>query len=160
MRKIANEVMVKKIETKYEAVDGTMFNTEDECKKWEESYQCTIRNSFKKIPQIRIDGARCYTESASEDDEVFALLPRDFEDIKIINAYVSATIGGATSGFTQEDIDKVLILNFGYDHDWCNWCRMDIHLNQIQKDYADYTAKLNDVLNKKQDEQNENKQTV
>lgn len=149
MRKIENEIVTKSIETVYEACDGKRFKNEADCKAWEDSYRCTITKCFQQIPQIRICGNRTYLDYANEDDEVVALVPRNLEDIKVINAYVKETTCDETN-ITHESIGRVIILNFGYDHDWCCWYDMDKHFEQIKNDYESYKSQLGDLLVKKE----------
>lgn len=149
MRKIENEIVTKSIETVYEACDGKRFKNEADCKAWEDSYRCTITKCFQQIPQIRISGSRTYLDYANEDDEVVALVPRNLEDIKVINAYAKETTCDEIN-ITHESIGRVIILNFGYDHDWCGWYDMDKHFEQIKNDYENYKSQLGDLLVKKE----------
>lgn len=148
MRKIENEIVTKSIVTKYEASDGRQFDNEADCKAWEDSYKCTITKCFQKIPQIKIPGSKSYLSYSNEDDEVVTIIPRDLEDIKVINAYVKATTCDEIN-ITHESIGRVIILNFGYDHDWCCWYDMDKHFEQIKNDYENYKSQLDKLVNGK-----------
>ena len=152
MRKIEKEITTKTIVTEYEASDGKIFKNEEDCKKWENSYECTITNCFKKIPQISINGEYSYLNGSNCDDEVIAIMPRDLEDIKVINAYVKATTCGEELTITHESVGRVLLLNFGYEHEWCGYYDLDKHFEQIEKDYEEYKNRVNKLVNGKEND--------
>ena len=66
----------------------------------------------------------------------------DFEDIKVINAYTEATCCGCKANLTQEDIGKLIAMNFGYDHDWCGVYKVDEYLNSIKNQYERYEKRM------------------
>ena len=152
MRKIGKEITTKTSVTEYEASDGKIFKNEEDCKKWEESYICTITNCFKKIPQTPVNGDHSYLSSSEYDDEVITIMPRDLEDIKVINAYIKATTCGTELKITHESVGRVLLLNFGCDHDWCTYYDLDKHFDQIKKDYEEYKNRINKLVNGKEND--------
>ena len=152
MRKIEKEITTKTIVTEYEASDGKIFKNEEDCKKWENSYECTITNCFKKIPQISINGEYSYLNGSNCDDEVIAIMPRDLEDIKVINTYVKATTCGEELKITHESVGRVLLLNFGYEHEWYGYYDLDKHFEQIKKDYEEYKNRINKLVNEKEND--------
>ena len=152
MKKIEKEITTKTIVTEYEASDGKVFKNEADCKKWEDSYICTITNCFKKIPQTPVNGDHSYLSGSECDDEVITIMPRDLEDIKVINAYVKATTCGTDLNITHESIGRVLLLNFGYEHEWCVYCDLDKHFEQIKKDYDEYKNKIGKLVNGKEND--------
>ena len=81
------------------------------------------------------------------DDEVWIIKPRDFEDIKVINAYTEATCCGCKANLTQEDIGKLIAMNFGYDHDWCGIYKVDEYLNSIKNQYERYEKRMEENAN-------------
>lgn len=81
---------------------------------------------MKAIPHVETNGEDVYLQCGLCDDEVWIVKPRDFEDIKVINAYTEATCCGCKSNLTQDYIGKMLALNFGCDHDWCGVYRLKV----------------------------------
>ena len=152
MKKIEKEITTKTIVTEYEASDGKIFKNEEDCKKWEDSYEHTITNCFKKIPQISVNGEHSYLNSSDYEDEIIAIMPRDLEDIKVINAYVKATACGTELKITHESVGRILLLNFGYNHDWCIYYDLDKHFEQIKKDYDEYKNKIGKLVNGKEND--------
>lgn len=70
------------------ANDGTEFTTQEECEKYEKSWECTISASFKKIPHIKRTEFEWLGEWAgSEDFDVYLIKPRNLDDVRIINEY-------------------------------------------------------------------------
>lgn len=134
------------IRTEYVAVDGTVFRTKEECEKWEKSYECTLTQSIKAIPHIETNGEDAYLQCGNMDDEVWIVKPRDFEDIKVINAYTE-TCACKNAGLTQDDIGKTIALNFGYDHDWCGVYRLERYLEGIRNAYERFENKINEKEN-------------
>lgn len=137
--KETREVVVR---TEYVAVDGTVFRTKEECEKWEKSYECTLTQSMKAIPHIETNGEDAYLQCGNMDDEVWIVKPRDFEDIKVINAYAE-TCAWNNASLTQDDIGKTIALNFGCDHDWCGVYRLERYLEEIRNTYERFENKIN-----------------
>lgn len=142
--KEVKEVVVR---TEYIAVDDTVFKTKEDCEQWEKSYKCTLSNSMKKIPHIETNGEDAYLQCGNYDEEVWIVKPRDFEDIKVINAYTETMYYGCKANLTQEDIGKMIALNFGYDHDWCGIYKLDECLNNIKKQYERFEKEIEEKAN-------------
>ena len=148
MKKIEKEAITKDIVTTYEAYDGRIFDKKEDCEKWEKSYECTITNCFNKIPQISITPENACMGVSYDDDKIIALIPRDFEDIKIINAYVEmATYKCTNLELTHENINHVIFLNFGDERIYCFYKDMNTHLEYIRKTYEEYENKLRERMN-------------
>lgn len=130
------------VSTEYIANDGKIFRTKEECEQWEKTYECTLGLSMKKIPHIETNGEDAYVQCGNCDDEVWIVKPRDFEDIKVINAYTEVSCCGCKADLTQDDIGKTIILNFGYNHDWCDVIRVEPYLKNITKKFEEYESKL------------------
>lgn len=77
---------VDEIVIKYEAVDGRVFENEEQCREWEKSYQCAINKMWNDIPKVAIDGYNLFPTGCGEI--VYFINVRDIEDIKVINAYL------------------------------------------------------------------------
>lgn len=137
--KETKEVVVR---TEYVAIDGTVFRTKEECEQWEKSYKCTITQSMKAIPHVETDGESAYLQCGNDCDEVWIVKPRDFEDIKVINAYTEATCYGCKTNFTQDDIGKMIAINFGCDHDWCEVYRLEGYVESIRNTYEKFENKI------------------
>ena len=141
-----NEERIEKVvvETKvtYVSIDGKEFKTEEECRLWENSYKGTLTASMKQIPLYETNGDSAYLPGGQEDDEVWILRPRNFEDIKVINAYTDELCCGCKANLTQDDVGKLIALNFGYDHDWCGIYRVDEYLEHVKKAYEKFASKV------------------
>ena len=120
-----------------------MFNTKEDCKKWEESYECTIRAAMKKIPQIETDCSATFIVYPSEE-RVIVLKPRNIEDIEVINAY-GRIIDNYTELLTQDDIGKLLMIHTGYDEDWFMIYYMDKYLKEINNKFDDFKEQINQL---------------
>ena len=142
--KETREVVVK---TEYIAIDGTVFATKEMCEQWEKSYKCTLNCSMAKIPHIVTNGEDAYLQCGQCDEEVWIIKPRDFADIKVINAYVEEMCFGCRADLTHEDIGKLIALNFSYDHDWCGVYKVDKYLNDIKKQYESYEKIMEEKAN-------------
>ena len=146
MRKIQKEetkVIYKDI---YVSVDGKEFNNEADCAAWESSYKGTLEVSWKLIDKREVVGYEYGISWASEDDECYILKPKNLDEIVLINAYIKGTTSDDCT-LTTEHIGKLILLNFGYDHDWC--CA---HI------LADNLAKVTDRIAKMEDEFNGEKE--
>lgn len=151
MRKIEKETRREIVEKTviYEAVDGTTFSSEENCKKYEESYECSIRACFNKIPQVRTDASSLYFQGEPDDSEAFMLKPRNIEDIHAINAilnFVDHTNKGNGQLVTQDDIGKTIMICFGYDgiikNGWYWLLRKDEYLKKIETALNQFEASI------------------
>ena len=60
MKKNVTTITVTKDIIHYEAYDGTIFDSEDECKQYEKTSQCAINGAFNQIPQTDVSGEGFY----------------------------------------------------------------------------------------------------
>lgn len=105
MKEIRKEVIT------YESVDGNVFETKEDCLAWEKTYAC-----IEKIPHKNVNGE--ILPNSNYDDNVMVLIPRNIEDINVINAYLNNIDSYNLNRLTQEDIGKTICINFGYDYDF------------------------------------------
>lgn len=138
---------IQRVEKKvvYIAADGKEFATEDLCREWEKSYMYTLETSFKTIPHIEVEAINAYLPYGSDDHEAYVIKPRNFDDIVVINAFVEMVTCGYKTDLTQDDIGKIIMLNFGYDRDYCDVYYMEDHLQKIKTTYENFVAKLNET---------------
>ena len=126
------EKKMKEITT-YEAVwvsnDGKEFKTEEDCKKWEESYKCTMETSFASIKKATADatalGFPCF------DATTYVIKPESLDDIVIINAYVDAIAYEVSNHLSAEHIGKVVALVITWDNDYASFNIMADHIEGI-----------------------------
>lgn len=135
MKKIQREV--KTYEDIYVSVDGREFKNEVDCKQWEASYKGTLAESWRQIKKLEVDSCDIGLPGASYDYACYAIRPKNLEEITLINAYIhSSTCQGAVT-LTAEQIGKLIVLNFGYDHDYCDWYVMEDHIKRLTERVAD-----------------------
>jgi hypothetical protein len=92
MKAITKERTVTETYTMYEANDGTLFKTEEACKKYDESAKCAVRMrlDFKKLTGDEENHAMWYAlnaldgllENGCEDSEYFLWTPKTEDAIK------------------------------------------------------------------------------
>lgn len=148
MKKIQKEV--KTYEDIYVSVDGKEFKNEADCKEWEKSYKGTLEASWKLVKKKRVNDIDLGLPWSSDDHECYVLKPKDLEEITLINAYIYAsTCGGSDSAIlTTNHIGKLIALNFGYDHDWCDVYILENHIKKL----ADYVTELEKEFNKEEEQ--------
>lgn len=160
MRRNEERIERTVVETKvtFVACDGTVFKTEEECKKYEESYECTMLTCFKKIPHLEKCGSDLYMQYANEEDVAYILKPRNIDDIYAVNRvldYCDSYCGGVKAErLTQDDINKCVLINFGYEGLTSGWYmikRKDDYLKEIKGRLDKYEEEI-DQLNKKQED--------
>jgi len=135
MKKINREL--KTYETIFVSVDGKEFKTEADCREWEKSYKGTMAASWANIKKVEVNAMDLCLPYGSEDFECYMLTPRSLEEITYINAYVSSITCSNSPVLNTNHIGVTVVLNFGFDHDWCEVYQMDRHLADI----AEYVAK-------------------
>lgn len=154
MKKIVKEIQRTEEIITYESVDGKKFKTKEDCERWEKSYECTIRMSFNKIPQVKTS---CESTGimGSAEDTIVVLKPRNMEDISVINAYGNI-IDSFAEPLTQDDIGKYLMLYTGWDEDWFAVHYMDAYLQELINNYNNFKMQIEEHENdKKRKEDNE-----
>ena len=141
MKKIQQELKIYK--DIYVSVDGKEFKTEEECKAWENSYKGTLAASFAEIKKVEAYSTSLGLPYSNDDQECYVIKPKDLNEIALINAYIqSSTYDGGGPRLTAKHIGKLTILNFGYDHDYCDVYLLEDHINSITKCIADLEDKL------------------
>lgn len=82
MKKVQKEI--KKHITVYEAVDGTEFNSEEECKKYEESAKCVLMTRYNKLVVKTCSEYDVFNYIGSEDEVVDIVKINSLSDIDTI----------------------------------------------------------------------------
>lgn len=143
MKEIKKEVQRTEEVITYVAIDGKEFKNKEDCKKWEESYECTIRASFNKIPQIKTS---CESTGVIglADETIIILKPRNIYDINVINAYGNL-INSFSEPLTQDDIGKYLMIYTGYEEDWFTVYYMDIYLEELINKYNNFKKQVEEI---------------
>ena len=140
---------IKEIEKTYKekvyvAVDGKKFKNEADCKEWENSYKCTIKQSFDKLPKKEIDGISVAFPDAVSDDYVVVVEPSSLDDITVINAYVHSCVDSSATVMDTTCIGKKVVLNFGYSYDYFAFALLD----DLIKDFNNNIECINNAFAK------------
>lgn len=140
---------IKEIEKTYKekvyvAVDGKEFKNEADCKEWENSYKCTIKHSFDKLPKLQVDGISVAFPYACGDENVFVVEPHSLNDIILINAYAKSFIDDFCTPMDATYIGKKVVLNFGYSNDYFSFALPD----DLIKDFNNNIERINNAFEK------------
>ena len=117
---------IKKEETKvittevYVSADGKEFTDKEHCLEWEKSYRGTLELSWKNFAKKAVCGTDYGVPYAYDDNECYIVMPKNLEDITLINAYIDCVTCGNGNRLETTMINKTVFLNFGYDRDWCD----------------------------------------
>lgn len=114
MKKIEKEVVTKVVEG-YEAMDGTMFYDEEQCKKYEQSAIGIIKGRVKKF--VINEGTECgLLGTGSDENTVWVCKPTTEADIDAIKQMYNL-YGGRAEYLPSLDnqVGKVVLVTFGYD---------------------------------------------
>lgn len=154
MKKIQREV--KAYEDIYVSVDGKEFKNEADCRAWENSYKGTIAASWNHIKKEPVDTSNIGLPYANSDDECYVIKPKTLDDIVLINAYITSSTYGAEGKLTSNHIGKMVALNFGYDHDYCDVYILEDHLNNLKKYVIELEGKFNEEKEEHANDETEN----
>ena len=129
---------IKEIEKTYKekvyvAVDGKEFKNEADCKEWENSYKCTIKQSFDKLPKYQINGVSVGFPYSNEYESVFVVEPESIDDITLVNAYVRSYINSLATLMDTTYIGKKVVLNFGCSNDYFSFALLDDLIKETMK---------------------------
>lgn len=114
MERINKEV--KRYETFYKAFDGTEFRSEEECKKHEQTYDCTLNKTFANMERYMLEPYQIGLPYDSEDYYSYILIPKSERDIVTLNE-IKERICGVKDALTFNSIGKKTIVQFGYGAD-------------------------------------------
>lgn len=144
MKKIQKEITTYK--EVFVSVDGREFSTADDCKMWEESYKGTMGASWELIKKEQVNPYDICISGANEESEIYVLVPKDLNEITLINAYVDSLGCYYSRKLTTEHIGKLIAMDFGYDRDYCDICILSDHIEKLKKNVATLTEKFNTEL--------------
>lgn len=129
-------------QTIFVSVDGKEFNSESDCREWENSYEGTLTASWKLIPKIEANACLLGLPYSYEDKECYVLKPKDLEEITLINAYMEKSTHNNCCKLTTEHIEKLIALDFGYDYDYCDVYILENRINLIMSSIAEFEREL------------------
>lgn len=121
------ETIEKLVRTEYIAEDGTVFRSEEECKKYEESALFAISKELKRLGNKK-NGASEYDiyDECSEECLVEIFNAETERDIENIRRYVYLKALSNSSYARKEDVDlpnitagHEVIIHWNYDEDSC-----------------------------------------
>jgi hypothetical protein len=142
MKKIQRRVETVTYENIYVSVDGKEFENEADCRAWETSYRGTLEASWKLIEKKEVYDTDFGIPWSSEDHECYAIKPKSLDEIVLINAYIKATTGD-DGRLTTKHIGELIVLDFGYDHDYCCFWVLSDQLAKIASNIAKLEAEMN-----------------
>ena len=134
MKKLTREIVTEEI-TGYEAIDGTWFKTEEECRKYEESAKIV---AYGKVRQYIVGETNCYNlfdGNGYEDNHIDIINIKDAEVLNMLNQY--RVLCEKDVKLIKDDcIGKTLMIGWDYDHCWSwNMGTIDDICDKIRKDY-------------------------
>lgn len=142
MKKIQREETKVVYTDIYVSVDGKEFTNEADCREWETSYRGTLEASWQLINKKKVYDTDYGIPWSSEDHECYAIKPKNLDEIVLINAYIKATTGSA-GRLTTENIGQLIMLDFGYDHDYCDIWDLSERIDAITRNINRLEAKMN-----------------
>ena len=154
MKKIQREV--KAYEDIYVSVDGKEFKNEADCKAWENSYKGTLEASWKLMKKEQVYDCKLGLPGTNYDDEVYVIKPKTLDEIVLLNAYIASSTYNNGAQLTTEHIGKLIALNFGYDHDYCDVYILEDHINKLKKYVGELEGKLSEEKEETADDATEN----
>lgn len=113
MKELTREVTTKEI-TGYEANDGTIFCSKEECEKYEQTSDCVIKAAFEKLVIAEnnefslFDGYGC----GSDEWRIVLIHINNAEELKTANMYSQITVRH-DNRFDENSIGKELIVGVG-----------------------------------------------
>ena len=134
MKKIEHVSMVERKSVYYEALDGTYFDTQEECENYDKSAKCVITAKFKELV-LKETNAYYMFPGGNEDNAAYLVKPETDHDIDTVRQF-EAMIGlkynsDYTPTVTKDMKGKVLVVITGYDNDWIDIRSIDRILEDI-----------------------------
>lgn len=144
MKRIQREVVTKK--DIFVSADGKEFEKEADCAAWERSYKGMLEASWCKIKKEEVSDTDYGIPYSSEDHECYVIKPKNLDELAIVNAYIQATTNNYGNYIPADSIGKLIVLNFGYDHDYCDVHVLSDHMNKLLGRVAEMEGKFSDEL--------------
>lgn len=144
MKKMNREVTISK--PYFVSVDGKEFENEADCLAWEKSYNGTLAASWELIPKVKASSCALGLYWSDEDHECYIIRPKDLDEVTVMNAYIASSTYKDGVCLTAKHIGKLVVLNFGYDHDSCDVYIAEDHIQRI----AEYVAQMEGELSNKE----------
>lgn len=115
---------MKKIEIKkeivnynYEAMDGTLFDSPEECAKYEKSAKGILMGRLKKFT-IREGSEYDLFGRGMDDSRVHVVSPKTADDIDTIKQVLAIFDNPGAHEELDDKIGKVIFITWGYDEDY------------------------------------------
>lgn len=134
---IKEETKVIQVET-YISADGKEFANKEHCLEWENSYRGTLELSWKKLNPQEVCASSFGLPYGNDDDNCFVITPKNLEEITLINAYIDCRTNKNGANISTTVMGKAILLNFGYDFDWCDIYVLEDHLASLTKTINKY----------------------
>ena len=141
MKKIQMEV--KNYVDIYVSIDGREFDKKEDCEAWEKSYKGTMAASWQLIKKESVSACNIGLPCSWDEHECYVIKPTSLDEITLINAYMKSSTYDNCGMLTINHIGKLVALNFGYDHDYCDIYVLDEHLATITKCVSELADKFN-----------------
>ncbi len=156
------EIRERKIiekQTIYIANDGTEFKTQEDCKKYEESWTCTLKVSFNRIPHTKMNTENyLYGWGGYCNDYIYLIKPRNLDDIRILNTYFNIC---EQDRFTQDDIGKECVVEVYDDGSNRRYKKgIETPINDIMKSIAIMREELDNFGKEKVESKTESENTL
>lgn len=113
---------------------------------WRKNYKETIVSAVNEVPCVKTTGYDCYIRG-TEDDIIWIIKPRNTEDIKALNMYADMiTYLSEGTRLTEDDINKVIIINLGMWGEVFRVKRLQDYLKEIEQKYNELAEEVDKVL--------------
>ena len=150
------ETVERVVRVEYVAEDGTSFNNEEECKKYEESALFIVSNKLKRLTKKWTSQYSLYEHNDEEELEIFDVqTEEDLENLRRY-LYLKATKNGASENYIKDAFTSVdgkrkdyvfdnvtigheVMIFWGYDSDWFwvyNDGSLDGYLSWVKDNYT------------------------
>ena len=134
MKKLTREVVTEEI-TGYEAIDGTWFRTENECREYEESAKFVTYKIIEPYIVGRTDCCDLYLGNGYDGNVIDIIFIENLEILKMLNQY-RVLCNDKVKIIGEDSIGKTLLICWDEDHCW-SWPigTIDGVLDTIRKVY-------------------------
>jgi hypothetical protein len=118
MKKI--QIEVKSVKYVYEAVDGTQFDSEDECRTYDNSAYGVLKGRLANIAILKTTECDLYNGAGSDENKAYVVIPKDEEEVKTIQQLAYLKAYGEEWKKKYSDmvaVGKVLAVTIAYEDD-------------------------------------------
>jgi len=112
------QIELKSYKNVYVAVDGTEFEEQEECQKYEKSAEGVLLGRLAKMAITKQSECDLFNGAGCDDNTSYVIIPKSEDEVATIQQAIHLKSYGDKKKLCERvDVGKVVIVTIGYDND-------------------------------------------